>query len=41
MQNKTTQHKHKTLYAINRGNKAVKNKRKDKGLYNNNDKSKL
>ena len=30
MQNKTTQHKHKTLYAINRGNKAVKNKEKIK-----------
>ena len=35
MPNKTTQHKHRTLYAIKRGNKAVKNNRKDKRLYNN------
>ena len=33
MQNKTTQHKHRTLYAIKRGNKDVKSKGKDKRLY--------
>ena len=35
MQNKTTQHKNRTLYAIKISNKSVKNKRNDKRLYNN------
>ena len=35
MQNKTIQHKHRALYAIKRSNKAVKIKRNDKRLYNN------
>ena len=36
MQHKTTQHKHRTLCAVKKSNKAAKNKN-DKGLYNNND----
>ena len=38
MQNKTTQHKHRTSYAIKRSNKVVKNRRNDKKLYNNDNK---
>ena len=38
MQNKTMQHKHRTLHAIKKSNTTVKNKRNDKRLYNNNDK---
>ena len=36
MQSKTTQHKHRTLYVIKWSNKAVKNGRNNKRLYNNN-----
>ena len=35
MQHETIQHKHKTLYTIKKSNKAVKNKRNDKRLCNN------
>ena len=38
MQNKSTEHKRRALYAIKRGNRAVKNNRKSKILYDNNDK---
>ena len=40
MQSKTTQHKHRTLYVIKWSNKAVKNGRNNKRLYNNNDNKK-
>ena len=40
MQNKTTQYKHRTLYAIKWSNKAVKNRINNKRLYNNNDNNK-
>ena len=38
MQNKMTQHKRSTLYAIKKSSEAVKSKRNDKRLYGNNDK---